>query len=196
MSSSSVLGYVLSLLLFSPFTLAQTACNGYSDLCGRIWSNVSEVGSHDSAFVGTLPTDNQAVSVTDQLNAGIRFLQAQSHVDPFGTLSLCHTSCYELDAGSVESYLTTVKGWLDANPNEVLTLLLTNGDSVDVSMFGDAFTSSGIDTYAFIPATNPLSIDAWPTLQDLITSNTRLIAFLGTYDPHGCAYGVSHTPIH
>lgn len=32
----------------------------------------------DSPFVGELPTDNQALSVHDQLEAGIRFLQAQA----------------------------------------------------------------------------------------------------------------------
>ena len=164
---------------------AQTACNGNAALCDRQYSNVTQIGTHDSALVGALPQDNQDESVTAQLNAGIRFLQAQSHVDPFGSLSLCHTSCFLLDAGSVESYLITVKAWLDANPNEVLTLLLTNGDNVNVSMFDAAFTSSGIKSYAFVPASSPntLLFDAWPTLQELITGGTRLVLFLGTYLP-------------
>ncbi|MCJ1302167.1 hypothetical protein MMC08_004970 [Hypocenomyce scalaris] len=159
---------------------AQTACNGNAALCDRQYSNVTQIGTHDSALVGALPQDNQDESVTAQLNAGIRFLQAQSHVDPFGSLSLCHTSCFLLDAGSVESYLITVKAWLDANPNEVLTLLLTNGDNVNVSMFDAAFTSSGIKSYAFVPASSPntLLFDAWPTLQELITGGTRLVLFL------------------
>ena len=174
--------FVCLLIIALPRIAAQAACNGSPALCDRIFSNVSQIGSHDSAFVGLLPQDNQDLSVTAQLNAGIRFLQAQSHVDPFGTLSLCHTSCYEEDAGPVVSYLATVKSWLDANPNEVLMLLLTNGDYVDVSMFDAAFTSSGIKPYAFVPASSPgvLAIDGWPTLQQLITAGTRLVAFLGT----------------
>jgi hypothetical protein len=36
-----------------------------------------EEANRKSAFVGQLPSDNQAVSVADQLDAGIRFLQAQ-----------------------------------------------------------------------------------------------------------------------
>ena len=162
-------------------SFAQTACNGNAALCDRQYPNVAQIGTHDSAFVGSLPQDNQDESVTSQLNAGIRFLQGQTHNDPFGTLSLCHTSCYELDSGSLVSYLTTVKSWLDANPNEVLTLLLTNGDSLDVSVFDTAYTTSGLKSYAFIPASSPgvLPIDSWPTLRELIAANTRLVAFLG-----------------
>ncbi|MCJ1385483.1 hypothetical protein MMC17_008606 [Xylographa soralifera] len=172
--------FFLVLTVILPRIAAQTACNGSPVLCDRIFSNVSQIGSHDSAFVGLLPQDNQDLSVTAQLDAGIRFLQAQSHVDPCGTLSLCHTSCYEEDAGPLESYLATVESWLNANPNEVLMLLLTNGDNVDVSMFDAAFTSSGIKPYAFVPASSPdvLAIDAWPTLQQLITAGTRLVVFL------------------
>jgi len=134
---------LLSALLPLP-TYAQPACNGHPELCTRKFSNITQIGAHDSAFVGLLPQDNQDLSITDQLNAGIRFLQAQTHLDIFGKLSLCHTSCFEEDAGSLESYLTTIKRWLDTNPNEVLTLLLTNGDNVPSSRFSTAFTSSGL----------------------------------------------------
>ena len=177
---------VIATLVILPLVAAQNACNGSPALCDRIFSNVSQIGTHDSAFVGVLPQDNQDISITAQLDAGIRFLQAQTHVDPFGTLSLCHTSCFEEDAGSVVSYLSTVKSWLDANPNEVLMLLLTNGDNVDVSMFDAAFSSSGIKPYTFVPASSPsvLAISAWPTLQQLITAGTRLVMFLGlTHSP-------------
>ena len=164
-------------LYFAP-ARAQTLCNGHAELCARKYSNITTIGAHDSAFVGELPQDNQGLSVTAQLDAGIRFLQVQSHKNIFGTLELCHTSCFERDAGSVESYLSTVKSWLDANPNEVVTLLIVNGDNVPVSKFDDAYTSSDLKSLAYAPPTSPLAIDAWPTLQDLITANTRLVAFL------------------
>ena len=175
---SSFASFILPFSLCLAPALAQTLCNGYAELCSRQYSNVTTVGTHDSAFVGDLPQDNQDVSVTAQLDAGIRFLQAQSHKNLLGTLDLCHTSCIEEDAGSVESYLSTVKTWLDANPNEVLTILLVNGDNVPVSMFDAAYTSSGLKSYAYIPPISPIAIDAWPTLQELITAGTRLIAFL------------------
>lgn len=169
--------FLPSFLCLAP-SLAQNLCNGYAELCGRQYSNITTIGTHDSAFVGELPQDNQGISVTAQLNAGIRFLQAQSHKNLLGTLELCHTSCLEADAGSVESYLSTVKTWLDANPNEVLTVLLVNGDNVPISMFDDAYTNSGLKSYAYTPPTSPIAIEAWPTLQELITAGTRLVAFL------------------
>ncbi|GAM90093.1 hypothetical protein ANO11243_081330 [Dothideomycetidae sp. 11243] len=155
----------------------QQLCNGFAALCDRQYSNVSFVGTHDSAFNGVLPTDNQDVNVAAQLNAGIRFLQAQVH-DFFGTLQMCHTSCWELDTGTLTSYLANIKTFLDANPNEVVTLLLVNGDNTDVSVFASAFESTGLQGYAFIPASNPLPINQWPTLRQMIAANTRLVAML------------------
>ena len=80
------------------------------------------------------------------------------------------------------AYLTDIKTWLDDNENQVLTLLLTNGDYVDVLMFGDAMSSSGLDTYAFTP-TSQLTMSEWPTLQELINDGTRLVMFLGNLHP-------------
>lgn len=165
---------------FSGFVLAQnTLCNGSPALCSRSYSNVSHVGTHDSPFVGATPSDNQDVSVTQQLDAGIRFLQGQTHKDVLGTLSLCHTSCLLRDAGPLTDYLATLKTWLDANPNEVLTLLLTNGDSLSVTEFDAAFQSSGLVPSIYIPPSDAaLNLSAWPTLQEMITMNKRLVTFL------------------
>jgi hypothetical protein len=128
--------------------------------------------------VGILPTENQVDSVADQLGAGIRFLQAQTH-ELNGELYMCHTSCTELNAGLLTDYLTTINTWMAANPNEVVTLLLTNGDRVDVSLFGTAMSSVGLDKYAYtLPS--QLSMDEWPTLQELIDQGTRLVMFLGS----------------
>lgn len=163
-------------LPFSSF--AQAVCNGHAELCNRKYSNITQIGAHNSAFVGDLPQHNQDISVTDQLNKGIRFLQSQTQVNIFKVLSLCHTSCFLEDAGPAISYLSTIKTWLDSNPNEVVTILLTNGDNVDASMFNDAFTLSGLRSYTYIPPVSPLTLDAWPTLQEMISAGTRLVALL------------------
>lgn len=177
--SRSVAG--LFALLAVPAHVAAAGCNGNAALCSRQYSNVTQVGSHDSAFVGILLPDNQYVSVTDQLDSGIRFLQAQTHNDD-GVIELCHTSCLELDAGSLSSYLSTVKTWLDGNPNEVLTLLLTNGDAIPVSQYGTVFAALGLDAYAYAPGTT-LAMDQWPTLQSLIDAGKRLVVFMGEWRP-------------
>ena len=166
-------------------TTAST-CNGRSEYCDRSYSNVSFVGSHDSPFVGKLPQQNQNIKIENQLDMGVRYLQAQTHhsVLDKSVLQLCHTSCFLEDAGTLKSFLETVKGWLDENPNEVITLLLTNGDSVDITEFGDTFSESGISDYAFVPSSSPdtLSIDKWPTIGEMISSGKRLVVFLGKFE--------------
>lgn len=95
-------------------------------------------------------------------------------------LSMCHTNCLLLYRGSLKNYLIEIKTWLDSHPNEVLTLLLTNGDNRPVTDFATVFKDSGIDSYAYTPPTSPnqLPIDQWPTYRELIASNKRLIVFL------------------
>ena len=168
--------YASSLLIMGQ-TVSAGGCNGNTALCSRSYSNVTQVGTHDSAFVGILPTDNQLESVSSQLDAGIRFLQAQTH-QMNEDLYMCHTTCAELNAGLLTDYLATIKTWMDSNPNEVVTLLLTNGDRVDVSLFGSAMSASALDQYAYtLPS--QLTIDEWPTLQELINQGSRLVVFLG-----------------
>ncbi|KAI4261083.1 MAG: hypothetical protein L6R42_003710 [Xanthoria sp. 1 TBL-2021] len=122
-----------SLCYFNISTVfAQQLCNGHAELCSRKYSNMTFIGAHDSAFVGDSPADNQGISVTAQLDSGIRFLQSQAHINSFETLSLCHTFCFLNDAGPVTSFLSTIKTWLDKHPDEVLTILLTNGDRTDI----------------------------------------------------------------
>lgn len=161
------------------FNRADT-CNGNAALCDRKYSNLTFIGTHDSAFVGPLLAQNQIKSITEQLNGGIRYLQSQTHyVD--NVLKMCHTSCALEDAGPVEKYLREVKTWMDANPRDVVTLLLVNGDKVPMSTFDDVFKKVGLDQISFKPdrALSPLATSAWPTIGDMITSGQRLVTFIG-----------------
>ncbi|KAK3672677.1 hypothetical protein LTR78_007489 [Recurvomyces mirabilis] len=191
-----VISFVIELLAILGFNTAQTsglgrpplqsrqqACNGNAAFCDRPYSNVSLIGTHDSAFVGSIvdPRVNQEKSVPTQLDAGIRFLQSQTHTINNGAqLEMCHTTCTELDAGSFQNYSSTIKTWLDDSPDDVITLLIVNGDNVDVSMFDAVFSSTGLKQYAFVPSTSPnqLAINDWPTYAQMITANTRLVVFI------------------
>ncbi|KAF2669232.1 PLC-like phosphodiesterase [Microthyrium microscopicum] len=175
----SLLASFSSSALAAPTQKRATICNGQAALCDRKYSNVSFVGAHDSAFVGQLPTQNQLKSVSDQLNSGVRFLTAQTH-SFLNSQYMCHTSCWEENSGKVQAYVQTVKTWLDNNPNEVVTLLLTNGDKIAMSIFDSIFKAVGADKYKFIPSTspNPMPMDSWPTLGDMITAGTRLVVFI------------------
>jgi hypothetical protein len=187
--ASASLTVSLSSTPSSMSTQAATTCNGRSEYCTRSYSNITFVGAHDSPFVGPLPQHNQNINIEAQLDMGIRYFQGQTHRSVFEntTIELCHTSCFLEDAGSLESFLMTIKKWLDAHPDEVVSLLLTNGDSVPVTEFGDTFANSGIAEYAYTPSANPLLIADWPTLGDLISSGKRLVVFLGmTHSATSC----------
>ncbi|KAK8071160.1 PLC-like phosphodiesterase [Apiospora hydei] len=162
-------------LAFAPVALALD-CNGHTELCDRKYSNVTFMGAHDSSFVGILPSDNQLESVTKQLSGGIRYLTAQTHPKD-DAIELCHTSCILLDAGPLQDYLGDIKAWMDGNPNEVVTLLLTNGDAIDINKFGDAFKAVGLDTYAYTPGAE-LTMDDWPTLGTMVSNKQRLVVFM------------------
>ncbi|RKF82809.1 PI-PLC X domain-containing protein 1 [Golovinomyces cichoracearum] len=167
---------IATICCFVGFVSSQGTCNGNAALCSRKYSNVTQVGTHDSAFVGEFVTQNQIMSVSEQLTAGVRFLQTQTHVKN-GVLQMCHTSCDLEDAGTLVKYLSTIKDFIELNPNEVITILLTNGDRAPLPMFGAEMVNSGLAKYAFIPP-KQLAIDEWPTLQELIKAGTPIVMFL------------------
>lgn len=140
----------------------------------------------------------QEVDVTAQLQAGARMLQGQAHMKG-GTLHLCHTcellplffplhlgslpnkftACDLFDGGALVDYLKKVKSFMDANPNEVITLVLTNPESVSIrDQWIPAFDSSGLSPLIFTPSTRPTRRADWPTLGSLIDSGKKLVVFL------------------
>ena len=55
-------------------------CNGYPEFCNRQYSNITEVCSHNSAFVRSSNAgSNQVLPIVDQLNDGIRMRKYRSH---------------------------------------------------------------------------------------------------------------------
>lgn len=50
-----------------PAVFAATTCNGHSELCSRLYSNVTFIGAHDSYAVGSSVADDQDKDVTSQL---------------------------------------------------------------------------------------------------------------------------------
>ncbi|KAI1438426.1 PLC-like phosphodiesterase [Xylaria sp. CBS 124048] len=167
---------ILPILAFAASVAAVANCNGRAEYCNRKYSNISMAGSHNSGFVGIGPSDNQLTSVTAQLDQGIRFLTTQTH-NKDGVIEMCHTSCALLDAGTLQDYLGDLKSWIDGHPNDVVTLLITNQDAIDISLFGTAFKAVGLDAYAFKPS-KKLAINDWPTLSNLISAKKRLITFM------------------
>ena len=87
------------------------------------------------------------------------------------------------DGGTLVAYLQRVKTWLDQNPNEVLTILFTNPDGINVMIWGADFVSSGIAGMAFVPnfTSTPPDLNSWPTLESMISSGKRVVIFMDYY---------------
>ncbi|KAI0756866.1 PLC-like phosphodiesterase [Daedaleopsis nitida] len=161
-------------------TRRATTCNGHAELCERSFGNVTFVGAHDSYAVGVNNlAANQDYDIEQQLNDGVRMLQSQAHLKN-SVIELCHTSCGLFDGGSLQDYLTKVKTWMDANPTEVLSLLIVNSDNVAPSDYDTVFKAAGVDTLAYAPDSASLPASGWPTLGSLIDSGKRLVVFLST----------------
>lgn len=144
------------------------------------------MGAHDSSFLrdastGNSLAGNQFFNATVALSAGIRLLQGQVHLVN-GTLRLCHTDCGLLDAGPLDQWLARIKFWMDRNPNEVVTILLVNSDNQPATDYGTAFDRSGLGIYGYTP-TSAAATTSWPTLQDMISTNKRLVTFIAPLTP-------------
>ncbi|PWN32761.1 PLC-like phosphodiesterase [Meira miltonrushii] len=169
----------------APTSSSLATCNGHASLCNVSYANVVYAGAHNSYAYGDGISDNQYSNISDGLVKGIRLMQAQGHdyptnetTNPSG-ISLCHTSCYLEDGGSLESWLLQARNWLNANPREVLTILVTNPDSVNVTRWQKGFEYAGFNsTNVFSPSSQHTSRNDWPTLGQLIDSGKRTIAIM------------------
>jgi hypothetical protein len=93
--------------------------------------------------------------------------------------------------------LKLVKTFLDANPNEVLTLLFTNPEGLSIKdVWKPAFDGAGNDScssllptmihlhltgitpLAYVPPSLPVEQSQWPTLGEMIDSGKRVVVFL------------------
>jgi hypothetical protein len=155
-------------------------CNNYPELCVRKYSNITQVGCHNSPFVRSgSAAANQEFPVTDQLNDGVRFLQAQMQWPVNGTAPhFCHTSCDLLDAGPITDWLRTVKDWVASHPYDVVTILLGNGNYSTPDKYVPAIEDSGITQFVYTPGVIPMANNDWPTLGQLILSGQRVIMFM------------------
>jgi len=173
---------------------SNTACNNSPDLCSRNYNNITHMGGHNAAFVRDSTTSfstsgNQYYNATVALSAGLRLLSGQVHRDN-GTIKLCHSSCALLDAGPLTTWLSEIRTWMDSNPREVVTLIIVNSDNIPASEYGPLFTSAGISKYGYTPTSTPQR--TWPTLQQMISANTRLVTFIASID---ASFDIDNAPL-
>jgi hypothetical protein len=106
-------------------------------------------------------------------------------------IRLCHTSCDLLDVGTLESYLATVRGWLDSNPYEVIAIMMGNNNGQSnrnpVTDYIAPFEDSDMMKYVWTPPSASLNVTDWPTLGEMILKNKRVVVMLD--------YGTNQTEV-
>ncbi|KAG0322469.1 hypothetical protein BGZ99_003337 [Dissophora globulifera] len=158
---------------------AQQLCNGYAELCAKTYDQVSYATTHNAyaSNTGALAA-NQDNNISIQLKDGIRALMLDAYNtstnDP-NEIELCHTSCSLLDAGPLTKTLGQIKAFLDANPNEVVTIFWENAGNLTPAHFQNAYQAAGVTNYLYTQTTGSTT---WPTLADMISSGKRLVNYV------------------
>jgi len=162
----------------APLATNTQPCNGHIEFCQRSYSNITYIGAHNFPFIRqNNAARNQELGILDQLNDGIRMLQAQAHYVN-DTFYMCHSDCDILNAGTLEDQLKLLVGWLDQNRYEVVTILLGNFFQGPPEQFLPAIQNSGLEPYLYIPPLIPMSRDDWPTMAEMILTNKRVVFFI------------------
>jgi len=153
-------------------------CNGSVALCGRRVPEVAFATSHNAFADWETFTlfFNQWDTMADQLEHGLRGLMLDTwywDADADGVLArdetfLCHADCDWARRPLVEG-LSTIRGFLEARPGEVLVLILE-------SYVGAADTVHAFEQAGLLPYLLPhVPGEAWPTLGELVASGRRLV---------------------
>ena len=149
------------------------ACNGSASYCSRPFNELSYPTTHNAMsnekddWIGP----NQRHPIKKQLLDGIRALMIDTHYDDIDGLrvpSLCHASCMYGSMTLLDA-LKTIEQFLRCNEGQVLTLIVEAYVSPEDTK--SVFEEAGLDPYMYRHSRG----NTWPTLQELIDKNERLI---------------------
>lgn len=146
-------------------------CNGSNSLCDKKYNEVAYLTTHNS-FSSTADNysyPNQNYNITSQLNEGVRALMID--VYDVNGIPTCYHGFESLGSTPLISVLNEIESFLNNNPNEIVTII-----------FECYITANAIETV--FSQTNLLNLAyshtlgmPWPTLQEMITNNERLVVF-------------------
>lgn len=147
---------------------APLPCAGDVALCERTLPEITLAATHNAMSNAEdgwgLP--NQERPIEQQLRDGIRGMLLDTYLWE-GTPHLCHGFC-ELGARPLADALEGIGAFLDANPGEVVVLILQ--DALSIADTEAAFAAAGLVERAFVP-----SDEGWPTLGWMVRRDRRLL---------------------
>ena len=151
-------------------------CNGSVELCNKKYHQVAYLTTHNSYSSATagFTFPNQNLSISEQLNNGVRGFMLDVY-DLMGTPTVYHGS-FLFGSEPLSTSLGIIEQFLNTNPNEIITIIFEC--YVTANDIESEINASGLNNYLFekIP-----SID-WPTLQEMIDDNQRLVIFTDEND--------------
>jgi hypothetical protein len=159
-------------ILFALQFIMQTnyaQCNGSLNLCSKQYNEVAYLTTHNAfnSDEDGLLFPNQTYNIASQLNDGVRSLMIDVY-DHFGTPTAYH-SVFALGTIPLSDIFNDIKTFLDNNPNEIITIILEC--YVTSNEIENEINQSGLSNYLY--AHN----SAWPTLQNMIDNDNRLVIF-------------------
>lgn len=157
-------------------------CQNHPELKSRKYDEVCFAMTHNAmnntekGF--TLP--NQSVSVTNQLNSCVRGLMIDTY-DGSDGVALTYHAVTLLGQQKLVDVLQEVKDFLNANTQEIVTIIFeNNGSNVQLTK---AIDSIGLNAMCYVHDGT-----TWPTLQTMIDANKRLVCFVERNKTQSVAY--------
>jgi hypothetical protein len=157
----------LVVLFYCVNVMAQ--CNGHPELCDRKFNEVAYLTTHNAfnAEEEGFALPNHTYGLTRQLNDGVRGLMLDVY-DEGGVATVYHSLAF-LGTTTLESNLTEINDFLDTNPNEIVTIIFEC--YADFELIETAFINTETLDYTLEQDLE----SEWPTLQEMISSNKRLV---------------------
>ncbi|PIA46243.1 hypothetical protein AQUCO_01500037v1 [Aquilegia coerulea] len=137
------------------------------------------VGAKDPSGNNLLAPQNQEDSVTSQLNNGVRGLMLDTY-DFNNDIWLCHSfggKCYNFTAFQPAiNVLKEIQVFLEANPSEIVTIFIEDYVTAPQGLT-KVFNAAGLRKYWFPVSRMPKNGEDWPTVDDMVKKNQRLVVF-------------------
>ena len=159
--------------------------------------------------------ENQNKGLNAQLLDGVRGFMLDVYWDrpkhsEYNDVLVCHIGTIFVPncrgAGfnlPLREYLKIIKEFLDKNPREVVTIFLEDSVGTEDSgapnngkgFVGQQFTMTNIDHYIFNPSAAGADVkkNGWPSLQEMIDANKRLLVFTDASGSVDEALGITYT---
>ncbi|XP_074286308.1 PI-PLC X domain-containing protein At5g67130-like [Silene latifolia] len=162
--------------------------NPFSKVKGLPFNKYSWLTSHNSfARLGQrsatgsviLAPTNQQDSVTSQLQDGVRGLMLDMY-DFENDVWLCHSfggKCFNYTAFQPAiNVLREIQSFLDTNPSDIITIIIEDYVTAPKGLT-KVFDAAGLRKFWFPVSRMPKNGGDWPTVDDMIQKNQRLVVF-------------------